>query len=63
MYDWQTALARWERVDRRRREWRSFSSMQSMDAMGNITTLETGPEQPQDRVPLPIGNQPIVPAV
>jgi hypothetical protein len=63
LIDWPTAVSRWERVDRRRREWRSFSSRQSMDAWGNITTLESGPEQPQDRVPVPIGSQPIVPAV
>jgi hypothetical protein len=31
--------------------------------MGNVTTLESGPEQPQENVPVPVGNQPIVPAI
>jgi hypothetical protein len=63
MYPWEDALERWQRVDRRKREYRIFSSVQSMDAMGNVTTLESGPEQPQENVPVPVGNQPIVPAI
>ena len=31
--------------------------------MGNLVRQEQGAEQPQDTVPVPIGAQPIVPAV
>jgi hypothetical protein len=32
-----------------------------MDAMGNVTTLESGPEQPQENVPIPVdGNKTLV---
>lgn len=61
MYGWTDALARWRRADRRRREYRIFSTVQSMDAMGNVTTLESGPEQPQENVPIPVdGNKTLV---
>jgi hypothetical protein len=51
MYPWGDAVARWERVDGRRREWRSFSAVLTMDAAGNVTVVERGPESPQESVP------------
>jgi hypothetical protein len=52
MYPWADAVARWERIDRRQRDYGSMQVVQTHDAMGNVVASEASPERPFAFAPL-----------
>jgi hypothetical protein len=46
MYPWADALQRWQRLDRRQRNYGSMQVVQTHDSMGNVVASEASPERP-----------------
>jgi hypothetical protein len=52
LIDLETATARFERLDRRQRDYRPMQVTQTINSMGNLVAEDRGPETPTEYVPL-----------
>jgi hypothetical protein len=51
MYPWQDACERWQRIDRRQRNYGRMQVVQTHDAMGNVVAEAKSPERPFEFAP------------
>ena len=53
LIDWETAVQRFERVDRRQRNYTSGQVVTRRDGLGNVVSEERSPERPAEFVKSP----------
>lgn len=53
LIDWETAVQRWERLDRRQRDYRPMQTVQRFNSMGNVIAEESSPDRPSEFVNAP----------
>jgi hypothetical protein len=46
LIDWETAVQRWQRIDRRQRNYGSMEVAERRDSMGNVIESEASPQRP-----------------
>jgi hypothetical protein len=51
LYGWHDAVQRWQRLDRRQRDYRPMQVVHTHDGLGNVIAEERGPEAPSEFAP------------